>query len=217
MVGKDRHGDDEDVGQPVYTYEAVPGVPPVSVLKFRGWEFPPGELPPGHAHSHDFLVLCYFGRGGGSLRLGDREWAVEAGDAYIIAPGEVVGVGGDAGGFRGAEGWSVFFPPEVLGSQAPGAVLSWRSHPLLFPFLRGAGKLGAQRLKVPPGDRPFWSWRFSALNLELRERRDGYQEAVLSHLTLLLVELSRLTWRGSQAQGRAPARRGLRLYRRALR
>ena len=50
---------------PVYTYEAVPGVPPVSVLRFRGWEFPPGEPPPGHAHSHDFLVLCYFGRGGG--------------------------------------------------------------------------------------------------------------------------------------------------------
>jgi AraC family transcriptional regulator, transcriptional activator of pobA len=50
-------------GPPVYTYEAVPGVPPVSVLRFRGWEFPPGEPPPGHAHSHDFLVLCYFERG----------------------------------------------------------------------------------------------------------------------------------------------------------
>jgi AraC family transcriptional regulator, transcriptional activator of pobA len=179
-------------GPPVYTYEAVPGVPPVSVLRFRGWEFPPGEPPPGHAHSHDFLVLCYFGRGGGSLRLGTREWPVEAGDAYVIAPGEVVGVGEDASGLREAEGWSVFFPPEVLGSQAPGAFLSWRSHPLLFPFVRGAGNPGAQRLKVPPEDRPSWSGRFSALDLELRERRDGYWEAALSHLTLLLVELSRL-------------------------
>src|SRR5215216_3196657 len=177
---------------PVYSYEAVPGVPPVSVLRFCGWEFPPGEPPPGHAHSHDFLVLCYFGRGGGSLRLGTREWPVEAGDVYVIAPGEVVGVGEDASSLREAEGWSVFFPPEVLGSQAPGAFLSWRSHPLLFPFVRGAGNPGAQRLKVPPEDRPSWSWRFSALDLELRERRDGYREAVLSHLILLLVELSRL-------------------------
>jgi AraC family transcriptional activator of pobA len=179
-------------GPPVYTYEAVPGVPPVSVLRFQGWEFPPGEPPPGHAHSHDFLVLCYFGQGGGSLRLGTQEWPVGAGDAYVIAPGEVVGVGEDASGLREAEGWGVFFPPEVLGPAAPGAFLSWRSHPLLFPFVRGAGNPGAQRLKVPPEDRPSWSGRFSALDLELRERRDGYREAVLSHLTLLLVELSRL-------------------------
>jgi len=180
-------------GPPVYTYEAVPGVPPVSVLRFRGWEFPPGEPAPGHAHSHEFLVLCYFGRGGGSLRLANRQWPVEAGDAYVISPGEVVGAGDDAHGLRGAEGWSVFFPPEVLGSQAPGAFLSWRSHPLLFSFVRGAGNPGAQRLRVPPGDRPSWSGRFSALERELRERRDGHREAALSHLTLLLVELSRLS------------------------
>ncbi len=178
-------------GLPIYTYEAVPGVPPVGVIRL-GRELPPDGLPEGHAHSHDFLVLAYFERGGGSLRLGAREWPVEAGDAYVIAPGEVVGVGEDARGLRGAEGWGVYFPPEVLGSQAPGAFLSWRSHPLLFPFVRGAGNPGAQRLKVPPEDRPSWSWRFSALDLELRERRDGYREAVLSHLTLLLVELSRL-------------------------
>lgn len=80
-----------------------------------------------HAHSHDFLLLFYFERGGGSLRLGEREWAVEAGGAYVIAPGEVVGIGDDASGLHEAEGWTVFFPPEVLGSQAPGAFLSWRA------------------------------------------------------------------------------------------
>lgn len=178
-------------GPLVYTYEAVPGVPPVSVIRL-GHELSPSGIPEAHAHSHDFLVLAYFERGGGSLRLGDRQWPVEAGNAYVIAPGEVVGVGEDASGLRGAEGWGVLFPPEVLGSQAPGAFLSWRSHPLLLPFVRGAGNPGAQRLQVPPEDRPSWSWRFSALDLELRERRDGYREAVLSHLTLLLVELSRL-------------------------
>jgi AraC-like DNA-binding protein/quercetin dioxygenase-like cupin family protein len=177
---------------PVYTYEAIPGVPPVSVLKFRGLDLPPGEPAPEHAHSHDFLVLAYFERGGGSLRLVDREWRIEAGDVYVVAPGEVLGVGDDASGIEEAEGWTVFFPPEVFGPEAPGAFLSWRSHPMLFPFVRGTGNPGAQHLKVPVAERPSWSQRFSALDLELAHRRDGYREAVLSHLTLLLVEVGRL-------------------------
>ena len=80
-----------------------------------------------------------------------------AGDAYVVAPGEVVGAG-DAAGLAEAEGWGVYFPPEVLGSQAPGAYLSCRAHPLLFPFVRGAAG-GAQRLQVPPAERPAWSER----------------------------------------------------------
>ena len=174
-------------GPPVYTYEAVPGVPPVSTMRLgRG----SSEVRPG-AHSHDFLVLAYFERDGGSMWLGNREWQIEAGDVYLIAPGEVVGAGDDASGLHEPGGWAVFFTPEVLGSQVPGAFLSWRAHPLLFPFVRGAAG-GAQRLKVPPADRPSWSERFLALDLELRQRQEGYREAVLSHLTLLLVGVGRL-------------------------
>src|SRR5215216_8162921 len=173
-----------DDGPPVYSYEAAPGRPPVSALRLgRGSS---GGLPPG-AHSHNFLVLTYFERDGGSLRLGDREWRIEAGDVYLIAPGEIA----DPSGLEEAEGWSIFFQPEVLGSQVPGAFLSWRAHPLLFPFVRGAAG-GAQRLKVPPAERPSFSEHLSALDLELRHRQDGYREAVLSHLTLLLVDVSRL-------------------------
>jgi AraC family transcriptional activator of pobA len=170
-------------GPPVYTYETVPGVPLVSAMRLG-----PGfsEVRPG-AHSHDFLVLNYFEEDGGSLRLGDKEWQIQAGDVYLIAPGEVA----DASGLEEAEGWGVFFPPEVLGSGAPGAFLSWRAHPLLFPFVRGAAG-GVQRLKVPPEERPSWSEHLSALEIELRQRHDGYREAVLAHLTLLLVGLSRL-------------------------
>lgn len=175
---------------PVYTYEVVPGVPPLSVTRL-GRELAPGGLPrSGHVHAHDFLALAYFERGGGSVRLGQREWPVEAGDLYVIAPGEVVGVG-DAGGLEQAEGWGVFFPLGVFGPEAPGAFLSWRAHPLLFPFVRGATG-GAQRLKVPPRDRPAWSERLTTLDLELRRRQDGYREAALAHLTLLLVDVSRL-------------------------
>lgn len=52
--------------------------------------------------------------------------------------------------------------------------------------------MGAQRLTVSPADRTIWSTRSLALDRELRQRQDGYQEAVLAHLTLLLVSLSRL-------------------------
>jgi len=40
----------------------------------------------------------YFERGGGSLRLGERAWPVEAGDAYVVAPREVIGGEEGAGG-----------------------------------------------------------------------------------------------------------------------
>jgi hypothetical protein len=73
-------------GLPVRTFEAVPGVPPVSVLRFPyREERTRGGHPVGQAHTHDFLALTYFERGGGSLRLGEREWSVEAGDAYVFA------------------------------------------------------------------------------------------------------------------------------------
>jgi AraC family transcriptional activator of pobA len=178
-------------GLPVRTYEAVPGVPSVRVLRFPVRESPRGGPSAGHAHTHDFLGLMYFERGGGSLRLGERVWPVEAGDVYVVAPGEVVGGGEGASGFREAEGWAVYFPPEAIGLQAPGVFLSWRAHPLLFPFVGGAAG-GAQRLRVTSGDRASWTGRFRALDEELRRRQDGYREAVLSHLTLLLVEVSRL-------------------------
>jgi AraC family transcriptional regulator, transcriptional activator of pobA len=173
-----------DDGPPVYTYEAMPEMPSVSTLRLgRGCS---GGLLPD-AHSHDFLVLTYFERAGGSLRLGDREWQIEAGDVYLIAPGEIA----DPSSLEEAEGWAVFFPPEVLGSQAPGAFFSWRAHPLLFSFVRGAAGY-TQRLKVPTVERSSWSERLLLLDLELRWRHYGYREAVLAHLTLLLVGVSRL-------------------------
>jgi AraC family transcriptional regulator, transcriptional activator of pobA len=178
-------------GLPVRTFEVVPGVPPVNVLRFPSGGRTRGGQPVVQAHTHDFLALTYFEGGGGALRLGEREWSVEAGDAYVIAPGEVIGGGGGTSGFWEAKGWGVFFPPEALGLQAPGVFLSWRAHPLLFPFVGGTAG-GAQRLKVPPEERGSWSERFFVLDLELDRRRDGYREAALAHLTLLLVEVSRL-------------------------
>lgn len=176
-------------GPAVYAYQPLPGVPPVGIARLNRDSLKGADSE--HAHAHDFLAVAYYERGGGSLRIGQRQWQVRAGDAYVVAPGELVGVGDDLDGLAQAEGWTVFFPPEGLGSHAPHALLAWRAHPLLFPFVRGAGS-GAQKLTVPATDRRAWSERFASLELELRERRDGYHEAAVAHLTLLLVDLARL-------------------------
>lgn len=175
-------------GLSVYTYAAAPGVPPVTAMRLNRDSV--GKVEPEHAHAHDFPLLVYVERGGVTMRLGDREWRMEAGDLYLIAPGEVLALA-DARDFAAIEAWTLFFTPEVFGSQAPGAFLAWRAHPLLFPFVRGAAG-GVQRLKVPPGDRRAWTERLSALDRELHQRRDGYREAILAYLTLLLVDVGRL-------------------------
>jgi AraC-like DNA-binding protein/quercetin dioxygenase-like cupin family protein len=178
-------------GAPVYEYVRTPGTPPVSVLRFSGAELPIDDPADEHAHAHDFLVLAYFEKGAGAFRMNDQVWPVSPGDAFLIAPGEVVRVAaGDH--VRAAEGWTVFFPPEVIASGASGAFLAWRAHPLLFPFVgRAAG--GAQRLRVPPDERAVWSAHVSAIERELCEPRDGSVEAVLAHLTLLLVGVARVS------------------------
>jgi AraC-like DNA-binding protein len=167
----------------------VPGLPAVGTARFTATVRPAGATPGGRPHAHDFLVLTYFEAGGGSVRVNHRDWPAVAGDAFVIAPGDLVS-SGDAGGLAAAQGWCVFFPPDVLAPPTVDGLLSWRAHPLLFPFTAGA--TGGRRLHVPPTDRPAWSARIDALDRELRERRDGYAEAALAHLTLLLVSVSRL-------------------------
>jgi AraC family transcriptional regulator, transcriptional activator of pobA len=170
---------------PVYGYPRVPGVPPVGVGRAHS-----GGVGRKHPHMHDFLVVVYAEQDGGRLRLDDREYRPVAGDVFVVAPGQVVAIDEDAGSSV-ADGWAVFFPPDVVEPTGPGTFLSWRSHPLLFPFVRGVAG-GAQRLHVPPAERAGFAAHFGALDRELSERRDGSNEAVIAHLTLLLVAVSRL-------------------------
>lgn len=180
------HSLDAEAGIPLHRFDRFPGHPPVRL----GSPHVPDDLAPPHAHAHDFLVLAYVERAGGSIALDGHEWPLRAGDALVIAP-RVVVVPGAVDALRRTDMWTVAFPADVLEPGTPGAFLSWRAHPLLFPFARGVAG-GVQRLGVPPEERPVWSERLAALERELAQRRDGYYEAVLAHLTLLLVGLSRL-------------------------
>jgi AraC family transcriptional regulator, transcriptional activator of pobA len=178
-------------GVPVYAYVRRPDTPPLSVLRFSAAQLPGAGPTDDHAHAHEFLVLAYFERGGGTIGLDNKQWPVAAGDAFVIAPGEIVRMS-EHGHDLEAEGWGVFFPPEIIASGVLGGSLGWGAHPLLFPFVgRAAG--GAQRLRVPPSDRAAWSQHFASIQRELREPSDASEAAALAHLTLLLVSVSRIS------------------------
>jgi AraC-like DNA-binding protein len=153
-------------GVPIYRYRTTPEVSPVALMKFDSGD-QPGH---GKRHIHDFPVVMY---------LSD-------GDAYVLAPGAVV----DPSGFpKATAGCGVFFDPAALGGDAPWP--SWRAHPLLFPFLHGLPG-GSLRLHVPPERRPMWSATIASIESELAERGEGYRQAVLAYVTLLLVDVGRL-------------------------
>lgn len=166
---------------PVHTAVPVPGAPPIATMRIDSEHA--RRVAPG-SHTHDFPTLAFFERGtpGG----GDPA----AGDLYVIAPGDVLTVE-DPVALAVAGGWGVHFLPEALDDVAPGALLSWRAHPLLCTFARDAAS-GVLRLSVPEAERTAWAARIRALDTELRERRDGHHEAALAHLVLLLVAVARL-------------------------
>jgi AraC family transcriptional regulator, transcriptional activator of pobA len=170
-----------------YSMALAPGELPVATWRLNHDWYAEDSF---EEHAHDFPGLAYFPSAGGRLRTGRRVWPIEAGDLFVIAPGDVMGRI-HVSDLADTEGWGVFFTAAALGPDVPGAHLAWRTHPLLFPFVRG-GAIGALRLRVPERVRPEWTTRLEALDAELTQRDDGYREAALAHLVLLLVGVSRL-------------------------
>jgi AraC family transcriptional regulator, transcriptional activator of pobA len=158
-------------GVPVYQYRTDPDTSQVSVHR-HGHAGPgsPGEL---GRHIHDFPALWY---------------VPAAGQVYVAAAGEVL----DPRSLDYlADGVGVFFDPAALGEDARSPWPAWRAHPLLFPFLHGHSG-GVLRLEVPADRRPLWDNAVRSIEAELTAGQDGHRQAVLAHLTLLLIELARL-------------------------
>lgn len=144
-------------------------------------------------HAHDFLALSYLENGEHVLRVDGRDVALAAGDAFVIAPGAVIAPAAGHGDTADTTGWMVFFPADAIDPAAAAPLVSWRTHPLLSPFV-GNHRGGAQRLHIPLDERVRWLGHLTGLDAELRGRRDGYADAARAHLTLLLVQLGRLHW-----------------------
>ncbi|MFC5910018.1 AraC family transcriptional regulator [Streptacidiphilus monticola] len=171
-------------GVPVYRYRTDADAPPVALLRFAPGRHP-GE---GQRHIHDFPVLMYVERATGPRPPREAAPHLAEGDAFVVAPGAVIEPRTVSGI---AAGTGLFFDPTALGGDERAPWSSWRAHPLLLPFLhRMPG--GLLRLRVPAARRPVWAATIAAIEAELTERQEGYRQALLAHLTLLLVDVARL-------------------------
>jgi AraC family transcriptional regulator, transcriptional activator of pobA len=157
-----RHRD----GVPVYQYRADSDTPPVSVIRVDG-------IVEHRVHIHDFPVLWY---------------APAVGQVYVVAPGATVDPGKVP---HRNNGVGLFFDPAALDGDGRSPWPSWRRHPLLFPFVHGQSS-GLLQLEVPAARQPMWDSVINSIEAELAARKEGYRQAALAHLTVLLIDVARL-------------------------
>ncbi|HJT92579.1 MAG TPA: AraC family transcriptional regulator [Mycobacterium sp.] len=158
-----RHQD----GVPVYQYRADFDTPPVSVVRASGAH----DFLELHVHIHDFPVLWY-----------------AAGQVRVVAPGAAID---PAQVQHRNDGAGVFFDPAALDGEGRSPWPSWRVHPLLFPFVHGQPS-GMLQLEVPAERQPVWDTVIDSIETELAGRQEGYRQAALAQLTLLLIDVARL-------------------------
>lgn len=154
-------------GVPVYQYRTDPHTPPISVIRHSGQVRGQGR------HIHDFPALWY-------LPAAAAVYVVAAGE--VLDPVQLSDIDGGVG---------VLFDPAALGEDGRSPWPTWRTHPLLFPFLH-AQSGGLLRLGMPKTLQSHWDSSIRSIEAELTRRQDGYQQAALAHLTLLLIDLARL-------------------------
>lgn len=169
-------------GVPVYRYAQHPADAAVSVLRYRTHRHPDPR-----PHIHEFPAILYINGQAGTLRSGGRQWQARPGDVLVAAAGTVIDV--DGPDLAEGDTTGVFFSPDAFGAQS--AVSSWQTHPLLYPFMHGAAG-GLIRLHVPGADQPDWVRTIAAIESELTARREGFRQAAVAHLTVLLVAVARL-------------------------
>jgi AraC family transcriptional regulator, transcriptional activator of pobA len=159
-----RHRD----GVPVYQYRADFDTPPVAVVRAVG-----SQVREIGVHIHDFPALWY---------------EHTTGLVYVVAPGAAVDPGHVP---HRDDGVAVFFDPAALDGDGRSPWPAWRVHPLLFPFVHGQSS-GLLQLKVPAERQPVWASVIDSIEAELAGRQEGYRQAALAQLTLLLIDIARL-------------------------
>lgn len=91
------------------------------------------------------------------------------GSVYVVAAGETID---PIWVTERADGIGVFFDPTALDQGARSPWPTWRSHPLLFPFLHGHTD-GLLHLQVSPKRKNFWDSTIEAMEGELLIRREA--------------------------------------------
>jgi AraC family transcriptional regulator, transcriptional activator of pobA len=155
-------------GVPVYEYRADLDTPPVTLVRHSS-----EDLIERGRHIHDFPLLWY-----------DQP----TGHVYVVAAGEEI----DPNEVGPTEhGIGLLFDPAALGADGRSPWPAWRAHPLLFPFLHGRTG-GILQLAVPTERRPLWDIAIPSIEYELAARPEGFRQAAMAHLTLLLIDVARM-------------------------
>lgn len=171
-------------GVPVYGFQREPGAPSVAVLQTHD----PAAGLRRHRHAHDFVVMAFVETGTGSVEVGGRRLVLAPGDMVVVGPGQAVDPGVLASG--AIAGRAVSFPPDVITDGIAGRAMSWRSDPILHSFATATGDV--HTVAVPERQREAVLARFVDIERELTERPDGWSDAALAHLTLLLIDVARI-------------------------
>jgi AraC-like DNA-binding protein len=175
-------------GTPVYGHPTRLGAPPVLVTRI---DVDVEHAHLDHRHAHDFLVLVYVERGGGTVVLNGQDTPLRDGDVHAVPPGQAVD-SATLADFHHCRAWSVAFTPDAVPSLASVSPLAWGHHPLLALFALSTLSAGATA-NVPDAERPRWSAWLTELDEELSEpARLGARDAASALLTRILIEAARL-------------------------
>lgn len=183
-------------GTPVYRHPTRPGAPSVQVTRVDFKADHP-HLPPDHRHAHDFLVLVYVERGGGTVTLGGQDVPLRDGDVHAVPPGQAIG-SATLRDLHHCRAWSIAFTPDAVPSLASVSPLAWAHHPILALFALATPPSGTTpsaraSATVPDAERPRWSGWLRELEEELSEPgRLGARDAAAALLTRILIAAARL-------------------------
>jgi AraC family transcriptional activator of pobA len=143
----------------------------------------------------EHLLILFVGSGRGGYRVGASRVDAGPGTVAVTAPGESY----DARGLASGEGWLVEFEPAIVGlmTTRDGRIRPHAGHVAWLSFVRAACL--ARRFVLPNDLIPAWTRRGQQLLSEVEARRVGYNQALASHLTILLLDIARLVF--PQLQG----------------
>ena len=159
----------------------------LAVTPFDG-SHPGVHQPP---HSHRFFEIIYIESGRGTHRTGEVEAVAEAGDVFVISPGETH----DPRGLATVKGYVLLFSGHAIDPSLTTADLAFAPDPAPtvgpFRFLR-SGVHGGEPLHVPPEEREAWRVRLQSIADELAAGAPGYEELTRAELRVLLLHCARL-------------------------
>lgn len=143
-------------------------------------------------HKHDFIEIAYVFKGSGIHIVGDREYATEQGDLFVINYDEPHGFFPGPGSPEAPIVYNCVFMPEFLGaSLLGGGQFKDITTSFLFKSLFPHDLALSPDLRLQGADYREFGELFEKMRQEYRLRRKGYSDIIRAYLIELIVKLFR--------------------------